>query len=110
MFAADVGLDWRLLHDIEAAKRTSFKRQTLAAIEVAYQWQQGSIQSVLDGGEPVPVEDPSRRGAGGDLHYDDSRLQYVADTPDLPVPARRALVELTRILLAQQEARQDRPA
>jgi hypothetical protein len=63
-FAEEVGLHWRMLFDIERAKRQSFPAETLMAIEVAYRWQYGSIERVLAGGDPLPVEDT-------DLTYDD---------------------------------------
>lgn len=63
VFAAEHDLDWRLLHDIERGKRETFKPETLAAIEVAYQWQRGSIQAVLAGGDPAPVLPASSDGA-----------------------------------------------
>lgn len=58
-FADEVGIHWRLLFDIERAKRQTFPAETLMAIEVAYKWQYGSIEKVLAGGDPVPVEDAS---------------------------------------------------
>jgi len=59
VFAADVGIKWRLLHDIERAKRDSFTPETLAAVEVAYQWQPGSVARVLAGGNPAPAAAPA---------------------------------------------------
>ena len=61
-FAEDVGIKWRLLYDIERAKRDSFTPETLAAIEVAYRWQPGSVARVLAGGDPVPLAPPAPPG------------------------------------------------
>jgi hypothetical protein len=56
LFAAEAGLHWRLLHDIERHKRSNFTGETLAAVEVAYRWRAGSIARVLVGGDPQPLE------------------------------------------------------
>lgn len=58
VFAEETGLHWRMLYDIERGKRANFPDETLAAIEVAYRWQPGSIRAVLAGGEPSPVQPP----------------------------------------------------
>jgi hypothetical protein len=55
LFADDVGLHWRLLHDLERNKRSNFTDETLAAVEVAYRWKPGSIARVLAGGDPEPM-------------------------------------------------------
>ena len=46
----------RLLIAIENCERTNFGRPTLALAEQVYEWQSGSIQTVLDGGDPTPYE------------------------------------------------------
>jgi hypothetical protein len=61
VFAEDHGLNWRLLYDIERARRDSFSDETLAAIEVAYRWRKGSIAAVIAGGDPVPLDDDTSR-------------------------------------------------
>ena len=57
-FAADTSLNWRLLHDIERAKRTNFSSESLAAIEVAYRLEPGAVDTALAGGELKPAPDP----------------------------------------------------
>lgn len=58
-FAEDTGVgSSRLLFDIEKAKRTNFSLSTLIGVEQAYEWERGSIRTVLDGGDPTPVEKP----------------------------------------------------
>lgn len=52
----------RLLFDLENAKRTNFEQGTLAQFEQLYQWAPGSIQAVLDGGDPTPADRSSRAG------------------------------------------------
>lgn len=55
-FCRDTGAEYRIIHDLENAKRTNYSSSTLAIIERAYRWQPGSIRAVLDGGDPTPVE------------------------------------------------------
>jgi hypothetical protein len=59
LFANETGMHWRMLHDIERAKRDNFTDDTIKAIEVAYQWRPGSVARVLAGGEPDPMEVPA---------------------------------------------------
>lgn len=55
IFERERGIDYRLAWDIEHARRDTYRRVTLTAIEVAYGWQPGSIHRVLEGGDPVPA-------------------------------------------------------
>jgi hypothetical protein len=55
LFAAEVGLNYRLVQDIENAARDNFEDVTLLAIDRAYRWQGGSSARVLDGGDPEPM-------------------------------------------------------
>jgi len=55
IFADERGLNWRLLHDLERAKRTNFEPETMAAVEVAYGLAPGSIGRTLSGGELEPA-------------------------------------------------------
>jgi hypothetical protein len=50
LFASERGLDYRLVSDIEKARRQTFEGSTLAAIEAAYQLQPGAIGRFLAGG------------------------------------------------------------
>ena len=89
-FAEEAGLHWRLLFDIERAKRTTFPAETLMAIEVAYRWQYGSIEKVLGGGDPLPLAaepDPE------EPHYGDPRLQSIMNFEDVPLGLKIFLVE-----------------
>lgn len=89
-FAEEVGLHWRMLFDIEKAKRQSFPDETLMAIEVAYRWQYGSIEAVLNGGDPVPLAaepDPE------EPRYGDSRLQSIMNFADVPLGMKLFLIE-----------------
>jgi hypothetical protein len=90
-FADDVGIKWRLLYDIERAKRDSFTAETLAAVEVAYQWQRGSVMRVLAGGDPLPWASSGRRQAEPP-RYSDPALQHIWETPGTTEAVRLALV------------------
>ena len=59
VFADERGLHWRLLYDLERARRVTFGPETLAAVEVAYELAPGSIGRTLAGG---PLE--TGRGNG----------------------------------------------
>lgn len=50
-FSKATGVDYRLVYDIEEARRTNFGGATLAAIEAAYRLAPGTIGRFLDGGE-----------------------------------------------------------
>jgi hypothetical protein len=51
IFAGEAGLDYRLIYDIEEARRANFGASTLAAIEGAYRLRHGAIASAMEGGE-----------------------------------------------------------
>jgi hypothetical protein len=85
-FVETVRLDYRVLFDIENAKRDNFGPETLAAIEIGYGWKHGSITAVLDGGdpEPEPVK-PHLAIAGAVTGQSDPDLADIPDPPaDLP--------------------------
>lgn len=69
VFASETGLNWRLLYDVERARRADFRPETLAAFEVAYRLAPGSIGRTL---------------AGGDLERADPPPQRLAAVRDLP--------------------------
>ena len=56
---AVTGVSKATMSNIENAKQDSYKDFTLAALERALRWHPGSIGVVLDGGEPMPVDQPS---------------------------------------------------
>ena len=61
VFTAERGLDYRLAFDIEEAKRTNFRKGTLAGIAVAYGVTLDSLYAALDGGqlEPTMLQAPT---------------------------------------------------
>lgn len=46
--AAAIGMDARTITALEAARRTQVSRNTLAALEIALQWEPGHIRNLLD--------------------------------------------------------------
>lgn len=54
LFAREVGLNWRLLFDVEAHKRTNFEAETLMAIARAYRVTYPSLLDTLHGGSLQP--------------------------------------------------------
>lgn len=94
LFAEATGLNWRLLHDVERAKRDEFKPETLAALENAYQLAPGAIGRALQGGVLEPAAGPRPAYAP------------VSGPPDLPVPegdreaAKPIADEMQELLLA----------
>jgi len=87
-FAGDSRLGYRLIYDIEEARRLNFGVTTLTAVEVAYRLPPGSIAAFLEGGELDPAPLPT---VAGDLpaalralppgripesHYDSTDADY----------------------------------
>jgi hypothetical protein len=83
LFASERGLDWRMAWDVEHNKRTNYRRVTRVAIEVAYGWEPGSIERVLNGGDPVK-DAPAGPEPGAGADFVRSRW------PGLVLPARDA--------------------
>lgn len=54
-FAVDVDVDYRVLYDIESARRTNYSQPTLRVIEHAYRLAPGSIDRTLAGGPLEPL-------------------------------------------------------
>lgn len=46
------------MDSIEHGRKTSYDPATLAVLEGALGWQAGSVERVLSGLDPLPVEDP----------------------------------------------------
>jgi hypothetical protein len=60
-FARDTGMDYRVLFDIEKARRTNFGPITITRLERAYKLQNGSIERFL--ADPDLTEFPDRIGS-----------------------------------------------
>lgn len=57
-FSAASGLSRTTLDSIEHGRKTSYDSATLATLEHALGWQQGSVERVLAGLSPQRVDDP----------------------------------------------------
>jgi len=55
IFARDTGLSYRSISDLETARRDNYKASWLVKVERAYQWEPGSIQRILGGGDAIPA-------------------------------------------------------
>ena len=101
-FARDRDIDYRLAWDVENARRTNFRRSTRAAIESAYGWAPGSIDVVLEGGDPVST-DTQRADEGDPLpealsdivspeEWRNRRVQALWALEEIPAGTRRGLI------------------
>lgn len=98
-FAAEVGLDYRVLYDIESARRTNFSDTTKRAIERAYQLNAGNLDQVLQGGDLDPSEPiqhaehaPPSAAPEAERAYEDDAEQHLWETPGLSATERRQLI------------------
>lgn len=57
-FARQSGLSRSTLDSIEWGRKSSYSPTTLAALEHALGWRQGSVERVLGGLDPLPETDP----------------------------------------------------
>lgn len=71
-FADASGLSRRTINDVEVGKRSNYDQVTIRQIEYALGWNDGSISSVLAGGEPTSVEDPAAVGMPGPARLADA--------------------------------------
>lgn len=105
-FADRVGINYRVLFDIEQGKRANYGPNMLAAVERAYAWKAGSIEQVLDGGYPQPATtvgpvalmvDPSRDVVvPSDVPLEDLEpwKRHIWLTPELTVEERQLLISV----------------
>lgn len=102
-FAHATGISERTIGNLERHIRVS--PDVLAAVENTLHWKPGSARAILGGGEPSSAAAQAGTAASEPaLHYDDPRVQWVADTPDLDYKTRRALAEITKAILERDEA------
>lgn len=86
----ELGLRWRDLVERGGPTYETFRAirhgtgeirpLTKRAIEASLQWAYGSVDAILGGGDPEPLDGRSPRPAG--QRYDDDRLQEVSDAVD----------------------------
>lgn len=113
-FAADVGLDYRVLYDIESGRRSNYADATLHAIERAYQLQAGSIRSALAGGAlepaaPQSAEGDARQADTREPTYSDPAEQKIWEITELSPVVRRQLIGVLRVTLEALEDDDVRP-
>lgn len=82
--AKSAGMSPRTLYDLRTAERTSYQPETLDRLELALQWESGSIERVLAGRAPIRKSDP-----------DMARIQQA--WPDLPASVRRVLADVAQL-------------
>ncbi len=106
--AAVEGVGQRTLGSIETGEKGGYHRSTLATLERALRWAPGSIQAVLDGGEPTEL--PGAAQATGaaynptvitsEMHPADAALIKIMRNPHLS-DAQKA--RIARTLITDQE-------
>lgn len=57
-FARASGLSLRTIEALIAGERTHYRDRTIADVEVALEWEPGSVQRVLEGRKPLRLKDP----------------------------------------------------
>lgn len=90
--AEAAGVTPRLIGDLENGRRSSYAAATKAAIEQALQWQAGTVESILAGGQPTEPASPNPLSSDPtvmeaidrarnriDDSQDDSRISYLMD-------------------------------
>lgn len=64
VFAAERGVEYRIVSDFERHRRSNYHAVTIAEIERAYELPPGSVGRVLAGGDLEPAPDAPRRPSG----------------------------------------------
>lgn len=78
-FASSAGLSIRTLNNIENSRRQSYDGSTIALLERGLEWEPGSIDAILAGGEPaIHVA----AAAGDDVTIPRATLARIADAVD----------------------------
>jgi transcriptional regulator with XRE-family HTH domain len=94
------GISLRTLSDIENARRTSYERNTIVALEQTLRWAPGSITAILDNGEPsILAEHPTTPTAQPPSAGDDTLIQ-IMNRPDLTDQQKARIM---RTLIGEQE-------
>ncbi|RSN12867.1 hypothetical protein DMB42_11865 [Nonomuraea sp. WAC 01424] len=102
-------MDYRVLYDVESARRTNFSDATKRAIEQAYQLKSGAVDRALQGGDLEPSETDRRtqpREAISDVEsrYADRAEQHLWETPGLSATQRRQLIGHLQAMRRADEA------
>lgn len=110
VFAAERGINYRIVSSFERGERSNYDASTIAAIEVGYGLRPGAIAGALDGGDlgpvaspepearpPVPPEPPTSAEAARRLFPGDETLQLLWQL-DESEDHRARLIEVIREL------------
>jgi hypothetical protein len=84
-------LSAKTLDRLERNGRPAYPDDTLALAEVIYEWEPGSIDAVLKGGEPTLT--PGSVGAPRPQQWDDPVVRDIWLRPGIPVEAKLALID-----------------
>ncbi|MER6942553.1 hypothetical protein ABT294_00895 [Nonomuraea sp. NPDC000554] len=110
-FASAVGLDYRVLYDIESGRRTNYSSSTLRAVERAYRLQAGSIDDLLSGGHLLPLDGetvepstPPQPVEPSKHQYEDAAEQHLWETPDLSEAQRQQLIFVVQAMRRAEES------
>lgn len=84
IFCADTDTDYRVISDIESARRTNFSQPMISHLETAYRLKAGNIKRMVLGGELDPADPVARVGRVA-LHVPDAgtpgvRIEQVDDS------------------------------
>jgi hypothetical protein len=99
LFAEEQEINYRLVQDIETAARPNFDEGTKMFIETKYGWALGSIDRVLEGGEPVKaVQMPPRllaliETAWGSLDDAPQHIKTFAEADQFPLSFRLRMIQ-----------------
>lgn len=103
-FAEATDFPAKTLSDLEQGKRTTFTPDTFARLEGALQWESGSVQAVLAGGDPKPALEVRLQ----DLAVDPRSLERYGDDLELYntiADADLSPVEAFQLVLAVRQRR-----
>lgn len=115
-FCAEREIEYKVISDIETAKRTNFSGRMLAHLEIAYAIAAGSIDTALRGGELTPraTEAGTSPGTSAALEGDPwfqsllpgqkATVQGFLDDPVLKPLAKHLLIDTYRKLLEREAA------
>ena len=110
--ALDLGLNWRevalragLSYEIVRRLRTSstsVRPLTLRKVDAGLGWEPGSIERILNGGEPVPLAEDDPAAAGEQLVGLDRFERAVAADPRLTDTEKAAAIQDHRKLIVEK--------
>jgi transcriptional regulator with XRE-family HTH domain len=103
-FADAAGISLRTLGDIETGRRERYDPATVATLEQALQWKTGSVQHIIDGGDPTE-QNPATETDATTTTYVPERTPQGSEairrvlTSDIPDDRKQEIIEL---LLAEK--------